>query len=151
MKTILVLSDTHGNISALEKLVPIMKDSDYIFHLGDFERDIKLFKEFDNKIVSVKGNCDGGGKDQIIEIENNKILLTHGDKYGVKQSLLRLTLKATELGANLVFYGHTHLPKIEEYNGITFINPGSATAFSNRSYCYTVICKDKIVSKIVNF
>lgn len=151
MKKILVLSDTHGNISALEKLVPIMKDSDYIFHLGDYYKDIKLFKEFDNKIYSVKGNCDGGGSDIVLDIEGLKIMLTHGDKYGVKSGLTRLSLKAEEIGAKVVYYGHTHIAKIEEFNGVHFINPGCATLFANNSYCYSVIFNGKIVSKIVNF
>ncbi len=28
-------------------------------------------------------------------------------------------------GADIVLYGHTHMPSIEEANGILFINPGS--------------------------
>lgn len=40
MKKIVVISDTHGNFSCIEKLLGIMKESDYVFHLGDFEKDI---------------------------------------------------------------------------------------------------------------
>ena len=42
MKKLLILSDTHGNISAMEKLKTIMAESDYIIHLGDNEKDINL-------------------------------------------------------------------------------------------------------------
>ena len=150
MKKLLILSDTHGNISGIEKLKNIMAESDYIIHLGDHQKDIKLYKEFDNKIYSVLGNCDGGGQDKIIEIEGLKILLTHGDKHGVKSGLLNLFLHAKELGVNAVFYGHTHCSLIEEKDGITFINPGAMSGVWGKSYCYAVIYNNKITAKIVD-
>ena len=150
MKKILVLSDTHANISALEKLTNIMAESDMIFHLGDHQKDILLFKEFQDKIYSVKGNCDGGGSDQIIQVENLKILLTHGDKYGVKNDLYNLFLKAKELGVDVVFYGHTHDACIMNEQGIYLINPGALKGFFQKSYCYAVVYGDKITAKIVD-
>ncbi len=150
MKSIVVVSDTHGNFSALEKLLPIMKESDYVFCLGDYQRDILAYKrELGDKIYSVSGNCDGGGGELILEIEGNKILLTHGHEYNVKSSLYRLVLRAKELGVNTVFYGHTHQSDIVCEDGITFINPGCATRFGESSYCYAVIYNGKITVTIV--
>ena len=149
MKKLLILSDTHGNISALEKLRDIMAESDYIIHLGDHQKDIKLFKEFDSKIFSVLGNCDGGGCDEFVEIDGLKIMLTHGDRYGVKSGLLNLYMKAKEQGVNAVFFGHTHQAVIEEKDGITFINPGTLKGFFGKSYCYAVVYNGKITAKIV--
>jgi len=152
VKKIIIISDTHGNLSAMEKLLPIMKESDYVFHLGDFARDIKQFeREFDNKIFSVKGNCDGGGEDLLIEIDGVKMLLTHGDKYSVKWSLLKLKYKAKELGVRVVFYGHTHNADILDEDGIYFINPGCMNRFTDKSYCYAVLVDGKIVPSIVYF
>lgn len=149
MKTILVLSDTHGNISAMEKLKNIMRESDYIFHLGDYEKDISIFREFSGKVVSVKGNCDGGGTDKVIEIEGIKFFLTHGDRYGVKNGLLNLKLKAQEIQADVVFYGHTHRANIELIDGIYFINSGNLISYYGKSYCYCVVYGGKITAKIV--
>lgn len=150
MKSIIALSDTHGNIQAIEKIMPIIRESDYLFHLGDFFSDVKVFSnEVGEKTHAVLGNCDGGGTDEILTIEDCKILLTHGDKYGVKSGLINLSLKAKELGVNVVFYGHTHLPKIESVDGITFINPGNATRYGQKTYVYAVINKGKILAKIV--
>ena len=150
MKKIFVLSDTHGNISSIEKLVDVIKESDYVFHLGDYSRDILAFsREFGDKIHFVKGNCDGGGNDLILQIEDLKVMLTHGDRYGVKGGLLRLALYAKEKGVNVVFYGHTHVADITEQDGITFINPGTTKGFFEKTYCYTVIYGNKITSKIV--
>ena len=150
MKTVIAISDTHGNFSSLEKLLPKMQENDYVFHLGDHERDILSYsKELKNKIYSVKGNCDGGGEDLTLEIEGLKILLTHGDRYSVKRSNFNLLLRAKEVGANVVFYGHTHCELIEEIDGITFINPGCMTRWSESTYCYAVLHNGKITAKIV--
>ena len=152
MKTILFLSDTHGNLSAIQKLNGIMRDCDYIVHAGDYYHDLREWQdEYCDKIYQVKGNCDGGGGDLVFEVENVKVLLTHGDKYGVKSSIFKLLLRAKEVGANLVLYGHTHVADVLEVDGITLINPGSMSKFHDNSYCYIVINKDKIVCKIVNF
>ena len=152
MKTIIILSDTHHNFSALEKLLPKMEENDYVFHLGDNESDIMQYrKELGSKIYSVAGNCDGGGEDLVLEVEGLKILLTHGDRYGVKNSLYKLLLRAKEIGANLVFYGHTHISMIEKIDGITFINPGCTTNYIENSYCYAVLHQGKITAKIVTF
>ena len=126
MKTLFIISDTHGNREGLNNLLPIISESHYFIHLGDFCSDIKdMPSEIYDKLYFVKGNCDGGGEDGYLGIEDVKIMITHGDRYGVKQSLTKLYLKAKEQGVNVVLYGHTHIPDIQEYNGITFINPGT--------------------------
>lgn len=150
MKSIVVLSDTHGNLSSIEKLLPIINENDYLFHLGDCENDIKLFgKDVKASVCSVKGNCDGGGEDLITEIEGVKMLLTHGDRYGVKSSEYKLLLRAKEVGVSVVFYGHTHIADIKEVDGILFINPGNMTSYNIKSYCYAVAHDGKITAKIV--
>ncbi len=151
MKTAVVISDTHGNFRAIDKILPIMKENDFVFHLGDLEKDIWQYrKELNDKITSVSGNCDGGGSEETVEIEGVKVLLTHGNKYGVKDSLYKLSLRAIELGVSTVFYGHTHLADIVNIDGITFINPGSLSSYGVKSYCYAVFHQGKVVCKIVN-
>ena len=150
MKSIVIISDTHGNHDAIEKILPIMMESDYVFCLGDFERDILAYKkQLGDKIFSVAGNCDGGGDDIVLEIDSHKIMLTHGDRYGVKYSKYKLLLKAKELGVNTVFYGHTHSAEIIEEDGINLVNPGAMTRFGESSYCYAVIHNKKLTATIV--
>ena len=150
MKKIVVLSDTHGNYSSLEILLPIINENDILIHLGDHDSDLKFFeREIKSKIYSVKGNCDGGGEDLIIEVDGVKILLTHGDRYGVKTSLYKLTLRAQELGVNAVFYGHTHLFNITEIDGVTYCNPGSLSRYGECSYGYAVIYNGKLTVSVV--
>jgi putative phosphoesterase len=134
----------------LEKLKGIMLESDFIIHLGDHYSDMRPFeKEIYKKLYTVKGNCDGGGLDEILEVDGYKILLTHGDKYGVKSSLYKLLLRAKELGVNAVFYGHTHIANVEEIDGITFVNPGNMQSFIEKSYCYAVLHNGKLIAKTV--
>lgn len=150
MKKLIIISDSHGNLSAIEKLLPIMKESDYVIHLGDHYDDIKpFFREIEDKVYFVKGNCDGGGEDLIFQIEKVKIMLTHGDRYGVKYSLYKLYLQAKSQGVNVVFYGHTHRADVAENDGIKLINPGCLTAYGDKSYCYAVINENKITASIV--
>lgn len=152
MKKIVVVSDTHGNCRAIDKLLPIMNESDYVFHLGDYHRDIVAYRnDIKAEVVSVNGNCDGGGEDTVLDIDGVRVMLTHGDRYGVKGTLLKLFMRAKEVGANVVFYGHTHDADIVEQEGVYLINPGCTTMFSQNSYCYVVIYDGKITAKIVNF
>ena len=39
MKTVAVLSDTHGNRKAIDRLSQILSECDYIIHLGDTSED----------------------------------------------------------------------------------------------------------------
>ena len=155
MKTLSVLSDTHGNISSIEKILPVLKESDYVVHLGDGIGDMKYFeRELKGKYISVRGNCDFsfGEKYSFLEIENLKILITHGDMFGVKQSLLRLRMFAEENGACAAFYGHTHIAEECTDNGITLFNPGSLSAYSAfQSYGFVCVANGKLVCKINKF
>lgn len=94
MKTAVILSDTHGNLRAIEKILPIIKDVDYVFHLGDCFTDFTPFlRDIRGEFVCVKGNCDyaSAEKTVIVNVEGRKIMLTHGDTFGVKQSTLKLS------------------------------------------------------------
>lgn len=154
MKTAVVLSDTHGNMRAVEKLYGIFSESDYIIHLGDTSGDgSRIKKDFSDKTILINGNCDPlklGENEKVIEIENVKIFATHGHLYSVKSTLTRLADRAKELNCSVALYGHTHEARETEIDGVTLINPGNLYRYSaENSYCYLVINGDKAVSKIV--
>ena len=125
---VLIISDSHGDkeilLSVIEKENP-----DKVFFLGDHISDIYEIKNLLNvDICAVKGNTDVGAtgvEDIILNIYNQRILLTHGHKYNVNQTMYKLYLKAQENCVDYVFFGHTH--RYEDFiaNGIRFINPGS--------------------------
>ena len=45
MKTVLVISDTHGRKENLDALSRLMEESDYIVHLGDGRADMREIEE----------------------------------------------------------------------------------------------------------
>ena len=131
---IVALSDTHGNSYALESVILRNTDADWIFHLGDGERELDNFllshQKLAQKIIHVAGNCDFESLSQeifVLPVLDHKILATHGHLYGVSSSLDKLRELALTNGCDIVLFGHTHV-KYESYeNGIYFLNHGSAS------------------------
>ncbi|MDE7087541.1 MAG: metallophosphoesterase [Clostridia bacterium] len=152
MKTITVLSDTHGNIAAIEKLFPVLEESDYVIHLGDTSSDgQKIRSRLPEKTYLLNGNCDmfGLGEDELIlQIEDVKIFACHGDKYGVKRGYDRIAYKAEQEGCNVALFGHTHAPIEKTVGEVTIYNPGTMSRYSTPTYLYLVINGDKAVGKI---
>ncbi len=116
---ILVLSDSHGRRDMVEEAIKIqIKKPDAIIYLGDGQRDIKNADTDDIPLYSVSGNCDSYGlfPDLSLPVEQNLILgekrifFTHGHKYGVKSTLTLLICEGAARGADIILFGHTHLP-----------------------------------------
>lgn len=155
MKRLIVISDTHGNHKGVEKLLPLIAENDYLIHLGDGVSDLRaVWNEYPDKVYECAGNCDFFSslpQDGEIEIERCKIYYCHGHKYGVKSGLGLLAQEAKRRGCNIALYGHTHLAKITELDGVTLINPGTLrrSVGEGGSYCYLVINKDKITPVFV--
>ncbi len=153
MKKLVIISDTHGNMAQISGLYGIFKECDYIVHLGDTSGDgARIKKEFGDKVILVNGNCDPvklGENEVIINVEGVKILATHGHLYSAKTTLTKLYMRGNEENCQIVLYGHTHRAREDEIDGVTLINPGNLSRYSQNSYCYLVINGDKFVSKIV--
>lgn len=152
-KTIVAFSDTH-NTPLPDKLLSIIEENDYVFFLGD---GIKSLGElaFHSGFYGVTGNCDGSipqHQEQVVEIDGLRMLLTHGDKYHVKNDLIDLAMRAKELDCTIVFYGHTHFAEIDRYENITFVCPGSIynPLDGTPTYAYATVFNGKFVAKIVN-
>lgn len=154
MKSAIVLSDTHGNMAMVEKLLPLIREADYVFHLGDGAADLaRYYKELQGKLFSVGGNCDvffTGDREGVVEVEGVKVFYCHGHRYSVKRGTDELLTRAKEVGAQIALYGHTHEAWIDEADGVTMINPGALTRFTAKpSYCYLVFYGGKFTAKIV--
>ena len=114
-------------------------DAEVIFFLGDGLSGVEeLIYDRSRAWFSVKGNCDyvsevGGTfvkKLDSVTLSGKKILFTHGDLYGVKSGMDSITALAREQGADIVLFGHTHIPfekyvSCENENGLYLFNPGS--------------------------
>ena len=123
---IVAISDSHGNKSGVEKLFEQNK-FDYLFFLGDGIKDLGDYIYLSN-VYAVSGNCDflsNYPNERIFTLNGIKFLITHGNKYSVKQTLNYLKEKAMQEEVDIVLFGHTHNKFIEKFNNILFINPGS--------------------------
>ena len=126
MMRILVMSDTHSDAAVIEQVVSNVQDIDAVFHCGDSELSFNA-DELRN-MYKVRGNCDYDKQfpeDVIEEIDAQKIYMTHGHLYNVKLTLLPLSYRAAEVGANLVLFGHSHVLGAELIDDTLFVNPGS--------------------------
>lgn len=153
MKTAVVISDSHGNMRLLTQLYPIFSECDYIIHLGDTSADgAKIMRDFPGKVILVNGNCDLvklGEDEKVLELEGVKIFLTHGHLYSAKTTQTRLAERAKELGCTLAFYGHTHAAREETVDGVTLVNPGNTSRYSQNGYCYLAVHTGKATTKLV--
>ena len=153
MKTAVIISDSHGNMPRLNELKSIFAESDYIIHLGDTSSDGSAVRtEFPDKTKVINGNCDfpkTGEDETILDIEGVKIFATHGHLYSAKTTLTRLSERAKELGCTVVLYGHTHRAREDEIDGITLINPGTMSRYSEQSYTYMTAANGKAIFKNV--
>lgn len=141
---IIVFSDSHGDAQTMEKVLNQSSEVDMVIHTGDGHSEfLKLKEKFpDIEMFGVSGNNDWRHKapnNITLNVEDKKILVTHGHKYGVKSALTRLYFKALEENADLVLYGHTHCPALEDVNGIVFVNPGSIGYTVSRVLTYAII------------
>ncbi|MGG1664155.1 metallophosphoesterase family protein [Brevibacillus sp. NRS-1366] len=122
---ILVMSDSHGLVREVRQVTD-RHAVDKILHCGDFCVDPE--REPFSMMTLVRGNCDttkAVPTEQQTHWHDLNILQTHGHLYGVKSSLLRLHYRAEETGANVVVFGHSHVPACGVERGILFLNPGS--------------------------
>ena len=153
---IAVISDTHRDYYNINKIIPIIQNSDMVIHLGDNIDDVdQLKKGYKGKIYNVRGNCDYNSftpSELLIEVENIKLFATHGDKYGVKYDHLKLLYKAKECGADIALFGHTHIPMVEKVEDTWLINPGSPSL--PRVKCKSIAfieIKDDVISPYIYY
>jgi putative phosphoesterase len=126
---VLIVSDTHGRDHYLVKTLERVSPIDLLIHLGDFEGGeeyIKSIAPCPTELVS--GNNDffnGLPKDKIISIGKYTIMLTHGHRYGVNYNTNTIRDAARKNKADIVMFGHTHVPMLDLSSNIWMINPGS--------------------------
>ncbi|HSW10386.1 MAG TPA: metallophosphoesterase [Bacillota bacterium] len=128
---IALVSDTHGQIQAVQQALATGDAIDLLLHAGDHYADgLKLGQNLRVNVKAVTGNCDlmvAGPEEEIFRARDRRILVTHGHQFRVKRTYHPLVRRAVELAVDVVVFGHTHLPTIFEEQGILFINPGSPT------------------------
>jgi putative phosphoesterase len=126
---ILVISDTHGNFPLAYKACDMAEPFNALIHLGDGADDATLLENaLEVQVIHIAGNCDlnsSSPRELLWECEGKKLLLVHGDAYGVKNGLGKLERRASEVGADAVLFGHTHRATVTTLTDILAVNPGT--------------------------
>ncbi len=154
----LVFSDSHNYKEYMDRAMRLHPDADVVFFLGDGISDYEdiWYKYTSVKHFAVRGNCDLRAiamgehikKTDSITLSGKKIVFTHGDLYGAKYATDGLVALAREQQADIVLFGHTHIPYSkyipapdniadDEYpipRPIYLFNPGSIGYCTSPSY-----------------
>ena len=148
-----VLGDSHGSLESIDDAMKHLKDVDYILHTGDHHDDIEyIVASYGKKVLGVRGNCDWSGATEVVKsFAGKRILLCHGHQYNVKFSLNNIYYKGQEENADIVIFGHTHIPLYVVENNMTIFNPGSISiprGGSARS-CGLLVLGDTVEIKLI--
>jgi uncharacterized protein len=127
-----VLADTHIPRRAKglpDGLVPHLESADMILHAGDLLVEDVLYElESYAPVRAVKGNVDGWDvrlpETQEFEVGGVAVAMIHdsGPKKG-RWGRMRRRFP----GARVVVFGHSHIPWLEDEDGLMLLNPGSPT------------------------
>ena len=145
MLRILVMSDSHGRNENVELAIAQVREEigefQMLIHLGDVgdAREIESLAGVPCYIV--RGNTDYDAKllnANVIEAGGHRIFATHGHLYQVDMRLDLLRFAALENDCDIVMYGHTHVPYLEEDpDDVTILNPGSISKPRQADHRYT--------------
>lgn len=124
----LIVSDNHGNLDSLEELIDLYEDEvDLWLHCGDSE--FMAGHSIWEKFKTVRGNMDIDSElplNRVEEFDDEKLLVVHGHNQRVGFTLDLVEDLAQEKGADIVFYGHTHIAQLNQTDDdVYLINPGS--------------------------
>ena len=136
---IAVISDTHDNFFAIEKIVSIMKREGIstFIHCGDIasKKSVQALAKSKAKGYYAYGNMDKDfaslqvaikdsgseflGSNGVLELGGKKIFVTHGHF----APELEQAIQSGEY--DFVFFGHTHKKELRKQGKTTVINPGA--------------------------
>ena len=132
---IAVVSDTHmprGARTLPEACVQRLRAADLILHGGDItgQAFLEELLALGPPVEAVYGNMDEPPlkaslpKERVVEVAAVRIGMVHipGPRVGREARLL-----ARFPGCDAIVYGHTHVPQVEEHEGVWILNPGSPT------------------------
>ena len=127
---ILILSDSHLRTWLLPQALAAEPEAELIIHLGDGAEAMPPYLEADRRpAFLLRGNCDKllPCMTEILEtdVAGSHIYAAHGHQHFVKYEIDKLALEARLHGADIVLYGHTHMPFYEYLNGMHIFNPGA--------------------------
>ncbi len=126
---ILIASDTHGRDKTLEMAIKASGKLDLLIHAGDVHQSEDYIRAIaECPVQMVAGNNDYFSRlpgELEFMVGAYRVFLTHGHTYCVNAGYETLRREARARGADIVIFGHTHRPLIEEREDLIVLNPGS--------------------------
>lgn len=147
MMKYLIVSDIHGCLPRLEKVLSFFEAGNYdlLLLLGDIlnygprngvpegldaQGIAERLNALKDRIIAVRGNCDSEVDQMLLQFpimsdyavvvdEGRRIFLTHGHIYNEENM--------PPFNADIFIYGHTHRQKLEQIGTTTICNTGSIT------------------------
>lgn len=153
---IMIISDIHGDIDSLNKIIDIYNNDNYehLIILGDLVLNAKMgeiLTNFDKNITIVRGNCDLPFFDKYLnkklyDIYVNKLngyycYFYHGHK-GIPN------IEANE--QTICFSGHTHIGSITNMFSVIYANPGSISRPRNNLKSFIEFNEKSIILRAFN-
>jgi putative phosphoesterase len=140
---IAVIADTHGRLP--ESLVPELRDADEVWHLGDFCNfsTFSACASIGPEFTAVLGNNDFG-----FELP----LTVDTVRHGVRFHLVHIPPRPQPV-ADIVLFGHTHVPCDELRGGVRWLNPGTigkANKGAPPSWAWLEVSETGVVSWKIN-
>lgn len=118
-----VISDTHGWLRP--EAVEFLRGSALIIHAGDVGAEEVLHGlQGIAPVRAVRGNVDTAPwaralpEVDLVEVAGRRIHVVH--------DLAELDIDPVAAGVDAVVYGHSHIPRSEDRDGVLYLNPGSA-------------------------
>lgn len=128
-RKILIVSDTHRKNDNYFTLLEQQKPLDMVIHCGDAEgSEYALSQAAQCPVQIVLGNNDFFSnlpRELEFEIGRYHVWVTHGHSYYVSVGCERIKQEARERGVDIVMFGHTHRPYLDEEEDLITLNPGS--------------------------
>jgi hypothetical protein len=115
---IFVLADTHNHLP--DSLKALAAGADEIWHLGDVcaSSVLETLERIGPPVTVVRGNCDSNFEwPLIVDLKRN----------GVRFRLVHIPPDRAPENIDVLLHGHTHVPRNERCEGVTFLNPGCVT------------------------
>ncbi|MBR5345495.1 MAG: YfcE family phosphodiesterase [Clostridia bacterium] len=140
MTRILVVSDSHGYVPGLERIIDASAKKygipDLVLHCGDGAPDLLRVEENLRalnpavRLTAVRGNCDGSSCadipfERVVEAGGARIFMAHGHRHAVKSTIWVLDDAAKEQNCSIALFGHTHVPFMQMAS-VLILNPGCA-------------------------
>lgn len=126
------VSDTHGNRAGMQRLAELLKEKgvSLILHAGDDFRDLAFLERQGFEVMGVPGVFCPEYADprvpnrRLLELGGVKILITHTETRHRHDHPADPDPQAAAWEADLVLYGHSHAPALEERESGWWLNPG---------------------------